>query len=334
MELRRDPLRDIWTIIAPERKGRPGDFPISSKRAVSGKNACPFCPGSENCTPSELFSIVKDGSWQLRVFPNKFPALMVENEMKKQYHGYYDIMSGVGAHEVIVPTSEHSLIMSEYDADLFHRLFVAAISRAVDLYNDVRVSYISLFQNKGAECGATLYHPHFQILALPVIPKTTSVEVASSMSHYMEKGRCLTCDIIEMEKSDKLRIFSENDYFMAVMPYASTSPFQTEIYPKNHQSRFTAMNDAEITALSSVMEDVYRKLGSALEDPDYNLILYTSPSPSAVKRNIKYENISEYYHWHIEIIPHVHNTGGSEKSGVFINTVPPEEAARALKKYI
>jgi UDPglucose--hexose-1-phosphate uridylyltransferase len=321
--------------MAPERKGRPGDFICRADDHVATGQKCPFCKGNETLTPREIMSVKDNDEWLLRVFPNKYPALRVENSLKREGKGLYDIVSGVGAHEVIVFTPEHTLAMNQYTPVMLQRLFTAVRDRMVDLNRDIRLAYIQFFQNKGFYAGATIAHPHGQLLALPIIPDIMEREYTSAKEHYMAHKRCLLCDIIAEERAERSRVVYESYDYIAFCPFASAFPFELRIYPKTHSHDFASTPDMLLAQLGEVMAEVFRRMSNVLADPDYQMALHTSPTVSAINDDVMMNKMSLYYHWHIEIYPRISRVGSGEQGAGFrINTVLPEEAAELLREML
>src|SRR5256885_2654725 len=174
-ELRRDPVTGRWVIISTDRRKRPNDFRFE-KTTTLGRAQCPFCPGHEDMTPPEVLAYRQDGSpgnapgWQLRVVPNKFPALQVEGGLDREAEGMFDRMNGIGAHEVIIETPDHGKTLASMSEPEIERVLWAFRERVLDLKQDRRFRYILIFKNHGAAAGATLEHTHSQLIALPVVP--------------------------------------------------------------------------------------------------------------------------------------------------------------------
>lgn len=327
-DLRKDPITGRWVIIATDRARRPTDF--TRERVVpQGGRHCPFCPGNEKNTPPEILAYRGSGGpnepgWSLRVVPNKFPALRVEGELDKQGHGLYDHMNGVGAHEVIVESPDHMTSLAEMPEKQVADLFFAFRDRIVDLQKDSRLRYVMAFKNHGAAAGATLEHPHSQLIALPVIPNRVQEELDGSLRYFQFRERCIFCDILQQELQTQQRIVFETDHFLVIAPYASRFPFELWIVPRKHNSRFAVTDAPAIHNLGWVMRTVLRKLDKALEQPPYNAIIHTAPLQVGPL---------EHYHWHVEIIPKLTKLAGFEwGTGFYINPTPPEEAARFLRE--
>jgi len=241
-ELRKDPIIGRWVIISTERGKRPTDF--TDRAGPRRGSFCPFCPGNEDKTPPEVLAFRNPGGrrdgpgWQVRVVPNKFPALQIEGDMDRRAEGLYDKMNGIGAHEVIIETPEHECELSLIPIAGIEQVLHAYRERMVDLRRDRRFRYLMLFKNHGEAAGATLEHGHTQIIATPVVPKRVQEELDGARGHFELKERCIFCDMIAQERQDGRRIVVENDEFLAFAPFASRFAFETWLLPKRHESHF------------------------------------------------------------------------------------------------
>jgi UDPglucose--hexose-1-phosphate uridylyltransferase len=328
-ELRRDPVVGRWVIVAPERAERPNAL----VRAFSDQDdpaSCPFCPGHESMTPPEVLVRRENGGaanapgWNLRVVPNRFPALRTEERMVRSGLGMYDAMGGVGAHEVLIETPEHARPLAQQSPDQVEQLLRAAQERILDLSRDVRLRSALFFKNSGAASGATLSHPHSQIVALPLVPPELQQELAGARKHYEEKERCIFCDILAQEARERSRVVLETDGFMALSPWAARGPFELLVLPREHRSVFEQSTAAELRGLAGALRLALRKLDLALNKPAYNFYLHTLPLR---------EPRSDWYHWHLEVRPILALAAGFEwGSGLFVNPTPPEEAAAFLRQ--
>ncbi len=324
-ELRKDPISGRWVIISVERGKRPSDFGMRVSPKKGG--FCAFCEGNEHTTPPEILAF-RPGSgqpntpgWNLRIVPNKFPALNVEGKLDRIGEGIFDKMNGVGAHEVIIECPDHHLTLSTMPIKNIEDTLWAFHQRMEDLKKDDRFKYILVFKNEGDDAGASLEHSHTQLIALPIVPQLVEEELYQSKQYYEYKERCIFCDIIQQETSSKTRVISENDDFIAIAPFASRSPFETMILPKKHESSF-APNDS-VHNLAQILQRTLKQIDTVLELPPYNLMIHTSPFKNAN---------NDYYHWHIEILPKLTKIAGFEwGSGFYINPTPPEEAAQFMR---
>ena len=327
-QLRKDPVTKRWVIIIYEQKKSPKDFAFSKRKNKNPKN-CPFCNGNEAKTPTELMSIRQpdtlpnESGWEVRVIPNKFPALKIEGDLDRTGIGMYDMMNGIGAHEVIIESPNHNAGFHSYSSEQISRILQTYVSRYRDLKRDRRFRYILIFKNNGLEAGASLDHPHSQLIATPIIPKRAMEELEGAKRYYYYKERCVFCDMIRQELSSGKRIVDENENFVSFNPFASRFPFETWIIPKDHKDSFGDIEENEIESLADIMHSTLRKLITTLGNPPYNYIIHTSPCE---------EHSGEHYHWHIEIMPRLTKVAGFEwGSGFYVNPVTPEDATRYLR---
>lgn len=328
-ELRKDPVLGRWVIIATERAKRPMDYKniIVEKKSEA---SCPFCSGNESSTPAEVLSYRKVGTypnspgWWIRVVPNKYPALRIEEDAKRIGEGMYDKMMGVGAHEVVIESPEHIDGIADMTTDQISEVIWAYRDRVVELKKDSRFRYILIFKNSGVEAGASLDHPHSQIIALPIVPKRVQEELSGAHRYWDYKERCVFCDIVRQDQKDNVRVIYENDDFISILPFASRFPFETWILPKEHDPFFHDIKKTEVTNLALGLKHTLWKIKEVLGNPPFNYIIHTTP--------FGYEHTSSY-HWHIEIMPKLTRVAGFEwGTGFYINPTPPEEAARYLKE--
>ena len=326
-ELRKDPITGRWVIISTDRGKRPMDFLRDSVEAKDAKN-CPFCAGNEARTAPELLVYGRNGGganspgWSIRVVPNKFPALKIEGDLDREGEGLFDKMNGVGAHEVIIEAPDHAATLATIPERALEDVLWAYRDRMQDLKNDKRFRYVLIFKNHGESAGATVEHPHSQLIALPIVPRRVREEVDSSWHYYDEKERCIFCDIIRQEMDTGERVVAENDHFITMTPYASRFPFEMWLLPKVHGSSYENNQSTMYASLARMLKDALMRLDAALDRPAYNFMIHTSPIG---------EEINDHYHWHVEIIPKLTKVAGFEwGTGFYINPTPPEEAARFL----
>jgi len=337
-EIRWGPIKQKWVIIAAERSLRPDDF-ITREEPIREPKSCPFDYGNEGITPPEIFAIRTDGSranspgWKVRVVSNKFPALRIEGEMKREGVGLYDYMSGIGAHEVVIETPEHKKRIHDMTVDEIKLVFYAWQERMKDLAKDNRFKYIQIFKNHGAQAGASLAHSHSQIIATPIIPSTVTNELIPCKEHFSKKERCLFCDVLKDEILRGDRIVLLTDFFVVFCPYDSFFPFEMWILPREHNHDFTTLNSDGLYQLSITLKDVLTKLLNLLNDPPLNIVLHTSPIQRLSPSHPDYwRTLVQDYHWHIELIPRLTRIAGFEwGTGYYINPTFPEESARLLR---
>jgi UDPglucose--hexose-1-phosphate uridylyltransferase len=245
----------------------------------------------------------------------------------------YDKMNGIGAHEVIIETADHTQELPDYSQTQMELVLRAYRDRINDLKNDARFKYMLVFKNHGARPGATLEHSHSQLIAVPVTPKRGSEELFYCRDYYEYKERCLLCDIISQEQLLEERLVLVEENMIAMMPYASRFPFEVHILPRRHLHDYGKITDKEIASLAYVLKTVLKKIRQVLGDPAYNYILHTSPvTLPRPGRPELWGTIEQDFHWHIEIIPRLTRIAGFEwGTGFYINPVTPENAARFLR---
>jgi len=332
-ELRKDPIVGRWVIISTDRAKRPTDFARETNEIKGG--FCPFCYGNESKTPPEILAYRPNNNggppplrdtpgWTVRVVPNKFPALGIEGNLNRQADGMFDKMSGIGAHEVIIETPDHNLSLEQLPEKRIEDVLWAFRDRIVDLRKDRRFKYILIFKNHGQPAGASLEHPHSQLIALPIVPKHVVEELEGAKQYFIYKERCVFCDIVRQESEVGTRVVAENADFLTIAPYAPRFPFETWILPKRHESSFENSSSGMYENLAKALKTLLAKADLVLDSPSYNLVLHTSPLQDPQ---------NDHYHWHIEFMPKLTKTAGFEwGTGFYINPTPPEEAARFLRE--
>ena len=341
-ELRKDPILDRWVAIAPQRASRPQM--LRSEIAEPTTGACPFCEGSEHETPGEVFAVRDEGSatngpgWQLRVVPNKFPALQPladGDNCRSQCEvaaaapatavsELYRAEPARGAHEVIIESPRHIVRAGDLNEAAWHTILGAYRRRLDHWRHHSPLAAGLVFKNVGAASGASLPHIHSQLVALPRVPQLLADELRGSLDYFRRHARCAFCLLIELELADSRRVVVESEDYVAFCPYASRFPFETWILPKVHASEFESRTHPPAPGLAGMLRDVLRRFESIPEAACYNLIIHSSPFDS--------QDLS-HYHWHLELTPRGTRLAGYELgSGYYINPTPPEEAARRLRQ--
>ena len=327
-ELRKDPVVGRWVIIATDRAKRPYDFKHEFQR-VEGR-FCPFCEGNEEATPPEIRayrepqSVPNQKGWRVRAVPNKFPALQVEGNLEKRGDGIYDLMNGIGAHEVIIECPQHETSLARVPLRNVCEVLWTYRDRLIDLKKDHRLVHGLIFKNVGAPAGATLEHSHSQLIVTPVVPISVWEEMTGALEFYNFRGRCIYCDMVQQELATEGRIVLDTANFVGFCPYASRFPFETWILPKRHSSHFENISHQGVEEMGMVLKTILSKLEAALDHPPYNYIIHTAPFDA---------NELTHYHWHLEIFPRLSRVAGFEwGSGFYINPVLPERAAEFLRE--
>lgn len=330
-ELRRDYFTDRMTIISPERMKRPREFKSAAKE---GGGECDFCPGNEERTPpADLVLVEREGSllklsdsegeiirnWRVRVFPNKYPAVSLSDLGSYSDHPLYS-EPAYGYHYVVVATPNHDEAFSEMSVEQWSNVLTIVQDKVRWLYGKKRVSYVSVFINYGRGAGATLSHPHLQLVTLPRLPPIIEHEAQAVHRSMSELGVCPMCSVINMEMNGPRQILA-TEFFLAFCPWAPRHSYEYWIFPKKHQVSFLRVSQKEIRDLAVILRSTLGGLADALNDPPFNLVFHTSSEKKTTRQ----------IHWHIEVYPQLEMWAGLERgSGVYVVQAPPEQAAEVL----
>lgn len=337
-ELRHDPLQRRWVIIASHRRQRPSDY--RREVPVRPPGPCSFCEGHEGETPPELLAIRQEGGvrngpgWRVRVVPNRFPVLAPGDDVGREMEGLHERLGGIGDHEVVIESPDHGTDPSRMSVEHLATVLRVCRERLVALAGNPRSRYVLLFRNHGEAGGASLGHPHSQIISMPIMPQEVATEASSSEEHYRARGRCLLCDIIADEIEEGRRIVYRDDRYVAFAPFASRFPFEVRMAPLGHRADFEGLPDEDLPGVAAVLGEILSRLRLALEDPPYNLVLHTSPRGDANDGpGASWRSLPQSYHWHFELLPRLTTVAGFEwGAGIHINPAPPGEAARLLRE--
>lgn len=309
--LRKDPLTRRWVVVATKRRDRP-------RRT----NECPFCPGNEGMTPSEIMRAGTNSSWQVRVIPNLFPIL--GDGKRPASRGFYKFRSGDGCHEIIIETPQHNQHIVDLKIENLVLIIDTYQQRLLAHKKNPKIRHSLIFKNFGRRAGASLKHSHSQIISMPIIPKRVAEEIATARRFYRNHNQCIYCRIIEEEVESKKRIISENDHFVAFVPFAARIPYEVWIIPKKHHARFSDLTRNETISIARILKSSLTKLNQVLDTPSFNYFIRTAPIR---------EQVDDYYHYHLVIMPVTTILGGFELgTGFYVNQSLAEEDARKLRE--
>lgn len=248
-------------------------------------------------------------NWKSRVFPNLFAAMVPKPTPPT---AEWIALPGHGFHEVIVDSPEHGIGPADFSKEQMERVLEVYRDRYSHYQRVQGVNYISVFKNWGDAAGASMSHTHSQIIAVPIIPPLINREITVLSSASF----CIYCNIVERETSSS-RLITSNDSWVLIAPFYSQAPYETWILPKEHTSNLGAMNREQIRDLGLILGEALRRLKSLLSDPPFNYMIFQLPSD---------------YHLNIRIQPALTKIAGFERStGIYINPVPPEQAASELR---
>ncbi len=325
-ELRQNFATKEWVIISTERAKRPEELVdparIRTENRPEYSAKCPFCTGNEHMT-TDVALEVHSPNGNVRVVPNKFPA--VNNVRPPIFMGddHHRTLSGYGIHDVIIESGKHNDHLAIMPHDLIVAYLEALQRRCADLAHRPNIQYVICFKNHGVTAGASLEHPHSQIIALPIVPSHVRSRTQDAMSYFDQQGECPYCRMWRDETAVGARLLTETECFSAFIPYAAFSPFHLWIMPKRHRSVFFEIDDEEREDLAIILKAVMGMIYFGLNDPDFNMLFRTAPL---------YLNRAPWFHWYISIVPKVSRAAGFELgSGMYINPALPEESARFLR---
>lgn len=327
VEFRKDIVSGEWILVSSLRQARPVFFKKieeAKKENVSIRN-CPFeNPQKSGNKKPVLEYFDNNGEWSIQIIPNKYPVLYREKTCPIiGKYGIQEKIAGAGFHEIII-TRDHNKDLKKLRVDEINVLFKAYKERYRILAKEKCVEYILIFHNQGELAGASVEHPHSQLVALPIIPPDVSRSINGGFNFFKKNKKCVHCVLIDWEIKQKKRIISKNKYFIAFAPYASRVPYEIRIFPLKHSSDFEEITYEERDFLAEIFKECLLLLSRTLNNPDYNFFIHTSSS--------KVKNVP-YYHWHIEILPRMYKWAGLELgTGIEVVAVPPEQAAEHLRK--
>jgi UDPglucose--hexose-1-phosphate uridylyltransferase len=327
-ELRQNMATKEWVVIARERIKRPDEYiteqePVIPADQPAHDPACPFCPGNEELD-LEIARLPVTGPWQTRVVGNKYPALCTQQKLTRTFDGVHRLMSGVGYHEVVVDHPCHNTTLALMEPAEIKTILDTFYERGWSIRGDSRIEQVIFFKNHGEQAGASLKHPHSQIIGLPVVPTDIRHRMEEARRYFDDNGDCVFCVMMQDELEKGERLVATSDHFVAFVLYASPSPFHIWILPRLHSISFLYSQTEQMADLARILHDVMRRLFIGLQDPAYNLIIRSAP----VK-----EISNDYLHWYVTVMPRVSRTAGFELgSGMFINPTLPEECADFLRQ--
>ena len=319
-QLRKNSITGEWVVFAENRHHKPYHFRHRHEVTETGSEDCPFCPGHEDQTPPETDRLPSQGPWQVRVFPNKYPAMTAEKTAEKT-DGFYESLPGWGAHRVLVDTPVHTQGPEQFSLEHWQEVFTVLARQQLELEQKAR--YVQIFKNNGPMAGASVPHSHWQMLSSPVILPRQERTLEHLQSAKKEQGVCLYCAMGAHEAKLGDRMVAENDSFWAFVPYAARFAFEIWVLPKRHVPTFPALTTQERWDLAKITKELLLRVKALRPGMDYNLCL--EDSPLGPERKL--------FHWHLEILPRMGALAGFEyATASFLNPVLPETAAAVLRE--
>ncbi len=327
-EFRQNIATGEWVIIAPERRKRPDDYDrdkLCGATTVDAEHSdsCPFCRGNESMCKPSLYEIQDGTGWSLRVIPNIFAAVNTHADPGRTREGIHLKAGGYGIADVLIESPLHNADISTMPLSQIEEIIKAYRFRYNEISLDPAINIVNVFRNHGPSAGASLQHPHSQIIGCMVAPPHVTDQIEYAKRAYNTWGNCVYCRALDDELAQGLRIVQETFHFVAYCPFASKSPYEVRIFPRRHCSVFGSINAEEEFDLALILKQVLQRLRALLGDPDYNFYIRSSTTC---------DGQVQYYHWYLTIVPRTSHYAGFELgTGIFINTSSPEVCAEELR---
>lgn len=323
-ELRQNLATKEWVIISTERAQKPSELGGKKQKQANPPEKdkdCPFCPGNEDGSET-LATIPGPKGWSVRTIRNKYPALVPNAPAVPAKGKLFRRLPGEGTHEVIVESPSHAVSLTDQPLDQVKLVLDAYKDRFAAAAGNFEVAMTTLFKNHGAGSGASMIHPHTQLIGSSVVPSGVRHRMDEAQKFFEQNNECVFCRMNEEELAQKERLVADTKHFQAYVLFAALSPFHIWIVPKRHIPAFHEITDAERDDLAVVLQTILKKLKKGLDDPDYNFVIQSAPQDRGT---------TAAFHWYLSLVVRLEKTAGFELgSGMHINTVPPEEAARFL----
>jgi len=328
-ETRRDRITNQWVAFAPSRSGRPKHTTPDAVPPAPDENlpveGCPFCPGHEDMLPSVLWELDHDGPlpWTTRVVPNKYAALDPARTSFDQTCGLYRSRASRGRQEVIIDTPRHHQPLAQMPVAHVDAVLHTYLERYRTIRREDDNLIPFLFRNHGASAGASIAHPHSQLIAPDFRPPQIEREERAARARYDELGHCPYCAMIEDELAAEARLVWTSEAFVAFVPFAAEVPYETWLLPREHEPEFGRLGDEDRKELAEGLHGVLGRLRTCLDDPDYNFFVRTA---------LDYESDHPHLHWSLRLQPRTTVQAGYELgTGQRINPSIPERDAAALR---
>jgi UDPglucose--hexose-1-phosphate uridylyltransferase len=327
--LRFDVTTSDWVVFASNRSERPSQttLPSSPRATADVEETCPFCPGNEaECGAAIDVEMDPEHAerWLVRAFPNKYPALLPGAPLVRDGSGpFFREMVGRGVHEVVVCSPHHARPIAQLPVQQVTALLRLLHRRHRVLAADPQLEIVQVFENRGRRAGASLFHPHLQIVAAPVVPRHVRLKYSMAADYYNAQGVSLYADHCRAELAAGRRVVIETPDFVAFVPFASRVPYETWIVPRKGAPSFELSDPSSLPSLAATLRELLGRLHVALDDPAYNLTFFGAP-----RRHVDEPD----FVWHIEVLPRLGIAAGFElATGMAINSVLPETAAQVLR---
>jgi UDPglucose--hexose-1-phosphate uridylyltransferase len=265
----------------------------------------------------------------VRVFPERDPYFVIEENLVREGIGMFDRISTRGASEILVDSPDHDMRLESADESQIERILWMYRDRVKDLKRDLKIRNVVITRRCGKP-GARIQHPYSRILAAPIVFDDLRQELTQAREYYAYKHRCVFCDTIREEIVTGDRLIQETPHFAAFVPYAARVPFEVRILPRRHAAGFEDISPDEVADLARTLKTLAGLLGKAIGDPSYEITLHTSPNLAIKIVQGEWDTIERDYHWHLEVM--VQPERATAVSGIAVTDMLPEEAARILRE--
>ena len=330
-EFRQDLVSGDWVLYSTQRSRRPQEHKYAD--SYQPKEGCPFedpkASGQEIIEFYPSLAGQAEDDWFAASLKNKYPGVKQGICSPGFQNGPFEIHGAIGSHEVIVykDHEKHFADFSQAEAVNAIRFYKKRYQSISEGENKDCTRYIMIFHNFGKEAGASIYHPHSQVISTPILPPDVASSISGSYDFYEKNKKRVYDVIIDWEKEQKKRIVYENDLFIAFCPFVSKIPYEVRIFLRDSHAHFEKMPDEFDKYLADALISVLKKIKGALNNPPYNFFIHTAPFENGLANPAH-----EYYSWHIEILPKLSISAGFELgTGVDINIVDPDMAAEELR---
>jgi UDPglucose--hexose-1-phosphate uridylyltransferase len=318
-QLRLDPLTGRWVVVSTDRADPPMAFSLVATTQADPSRACPFCPGNEESAPAALETYGPEGRWLVRVVPSLYPVIEGDEPFVVTNRGpVFTQATAGGIHEVLVLSPDHDKKWSMLDDDQTN-LVMAAIRDRIEEHSSIPgLRYSQAILNSGREAGASVDHPHGQLLGMSFVPREL-VEEQAGFARFA--GRCLLCTAVDAEENVGHRVVYADERVLVICPFWSGSPYEMMIIPRTHCPHLHHSPPADLRAVGKALKETLSSLNSLVGDVAYNLVFHSAPYRAP-----------EPYHWHVHVVPKLTTVAGFELgTGVLINIKNPEQAAEELR---
>ena len=319
-QLRLDPLSGRWVVVSTGRAERPAAFMLRSDPVQEDTSRpCPFCPGNEEATAPALETYGPTGHWLVRVVPNLYPAFEGDEPFVVANRGpVFTQATAGGIHEVLILSPEHDASWSMLSEEQVG-LVMAALRDRIEEHSQLpHLRYSQAIVNSGREAGASLEHPHGQLLGMSFVPR----ELAEEQARFARfAGSCLLCTTVSAEEGVGHRVIYADERVVVVCPFWSAVPYEMLVVPRVHNARLYSSPTEDLVSVGRALRTCLGQLRDKVGDVAYNMVFHSAPY-----------RVNEPFHWHVHVLPKATTRAGFEMgTGVAINIVAPEYAAEDLR---